>query len=129
MNCLTTYFIKNERSISNGKRIMIKTPSLFQRGIRKAGIFASLSFACLFLAAPGAHAQAGALVANAIKHAVMQKITGGHKTDLYNSPLDNAKMMEVVPEPSTPALLTLGSFIGLAAWRVRRRSTRNRISQ
>jgi len=103
---------------------MIKTKSLFQRGARNAGLFVSLLFACVFLeaAAPGARAQAGVFVANAIKHAIIHKISSSH-LDRYNSPLDGNKMMEIVPEPGTPTLLALGGFVGLVAWRLRRRST------
>ena len=86
--------------------------------------------ACLFLAAsvPSAHAQGGISLANAAIHAVLHSGSSGHALDFYSSALNRAKMMEIVPEPNSGLIAALGGAIGLVVWRLRRRSTRNSVS-
>jgi hypothetical protein len=130
MNCLTVQFIKNSCMSSIGERIMSKTQFLFRRDAHSIGLGVSILCVCVFLgaAAPSARAQAGIFVANAIKNAIVHKISGNHNSNSFNSPLDSNKMMVVLPEPGSPSLMALGGVVGLAAWWLRRRSTRKSTS-
>jgi len=109
---------------------MSKTQFLFRRGAHSTGLGVSIFCACVMLgaAAPSARAQAGVFVANAIKNAVIHKITGNHNADSFQSPLDSNKMLVILPEPGTPSLMALGGVVGLAGWWLRRRSARKSTS-
>jgi hypothetical protein len=131
MNCLIIHLIKNGRMNSLGECVMSKIRFSFQRYARRAGLGASVLCAALFLGAavPGAHAQAGNLLAHAIKRALIHKISGGHNSNSFKSPLDSNKEMVVLPEPGASPLVALGGAVGLAAWWLRRPSTVKKDSQ
>jgi hypothetical protein len=81
---------------------------------------------CLLLAAAAPSARANGL-GNALGHAIINKVTGGHDLH-FNSPLDGHKLFVIIPEPNSGVLLALGGLVGLAAWRLRNRKAQNKIS-
>ena len=86
--------------------------------IYKSIVVSSLSALIFFAASvPAAHAQAGLSVGSAVK-AVLHKSVKG--LPVFKSPFDGHKMFVVIPEPNSGALIMVGGFVGLIAWRLRR---------
>jgi|HubBroStandDraft_1064217.scaffolds.fasta_scaffold190810_2 MYXO-CTERM domain-containing protein len=82
----------------------------------------SLGAVALLLAAATPNAQATGL-GNAIGHAVIHKVVGGHNLQFAN-PLDAHKLMVIIPEPNSGMLTALGGLVGLVTWRLRRRPSK-----
>jgi MYXO-CTERM domain-containing protein len=85
----------------------------------------SLVASLLLLPASILPAQANGLsLGKVVGQAVLHKVSS-HELPLLGSPLNGNKLMVVVPEPNSSTLIALGGFVGLLAWRLRRRPARN----
>src|SRR5579859_3591964 len=86
--------------------------------IYKSAVVSVLSALIVFAACvPGARAQTGLSAGNAVK-AVLHR--SAHELPLFKSPFDSHKMLVVIPEPNSGALIVVGGVIGLIACRLRR---------
>lgn len=80
----------------------------------------SVLSALIFFAAfvPAAHAQTAPSLGNAVK-AVLHRNFRASDLPLFKSPFNSNKMLVVIPEPNTVALVVAGGLVGLIAWRLR----------
>lgn len=86
--------------------------------IYKSVVVSVLSALIVFAASvPAAHAQTGLSMGNAVK-AVLYR--SAHELPLFRSPFDSHKLLVVIPEPNSGALIVVGGVIGLIAWWLRR---------
>jgi hypothetical protein len=90
-----------------------------------AGVLLLSVFLFLAVSVPDAHANGLLSLSNAIHYIAHHNSASSQNLPLYQNPLNIHKLTVIVPEPNFGAITALGGFIGLAAWRLRRRSTRN----